>query len=131
MCSCGGKKKDDIKPPAIKTPSDSPGGVVVAYQMALLDGDFSKAWEYISEETKENTGGFDAFRQKFASDLQNEKLKQELKNTVVREAKTEGDKAQVKIEFPLGGDTDKMRSRLITLVKEDKKWKISQVGDSQ
>lgn len=124
--SCGAKKEKPAPVP-IQSPSDSPGGIVIRYKNAMLSGEYDKAWELVSRETAENTQGFDAFRQEAASAMQDEGEKNELQATLVLEEKIEGDKARVKIQYSQAGDVQSTQTRWILLIREDQKWKISEI----
>ena len=98
--------------------SKGPDKVAVKFFEAMADGDFDKAAEYASKDTKPMI--------KMMAGMPNakEEAKKECEDVKYKavDTKINGDKATVKIEAKKGGET---KTQDVDLVKEDGDWKVA------
>ena len=98
--------------------SKGPDKVAVKFFEAMADGDFDKAAEYASKDTKPMI--------KMMAGMPNAKEESQKENKGAKfkavETKINGDKASVKVERTKDGKTE---TNDVNLVKEDGDWKVA------
>lgn len=118
--SCG-KKEQGLQG---KRDPSSPSYVVEQFNKALFGGEFDKAYNFLSESTKENYKSKEPFGNVMAKLLENRDFKKELTETKLMKETIGENTAYVRIRYPESGNQKTMKDREIKLINENGEWKI-------
>jgi hypothetical protein len=106
----------------------SPKASMQSYINALKAQKYKQAWRFISRQSQENIAGlpdkngYESFKEKIEESLNDPGMKAQLFSSTVDGEHLEGDRATVTVRFTEDKRTSSTQE--ITLVKEDRDWKI-------
>lgn len=106
----------------------SPKASVQSYIDALKAQKYKQAWSCISRQSQENfsavpnKNGYDSFKEKIEESIKDPDMKSQLFSSTVAGERVEGDRATVTVQFT--GDKGAPSTQEISMVKEDRNWKI-------
>ena len=106
----------------------SPKASTQSYIDALKAQKYKHAWRCISRQSQENMSGlpdkngYESFKEKMEESLKDPDMKSQLFSSTVTGEHVDGDRAMVTVQFT--GVQGTSSTQEITLVKEDRDWKI-------